>query len=36
MKRHHSGCDVRVVFPISPEEFFVKGPKKTKAVSDEG
>ena len=36
MKGHRSDRDVRVVFPIAPEEFFVKGPKKTKAVSDEG
>lgn len=36
MKGDHSDRGVRVVFPIAPEEFFVKGPKKTKAISDEG
>ena len=36
MKGHHPDGDVRVVFPIAPEEFFVKGPKKTGAVSDTG
>ncbi len=36
MKGDHSDRDVRVVFPIASEEFFVKGPKKAGAVSDEG
>jgi hypothetical protein len=29
MKRRHPDRDVRVVFPIEPEGFFVGGPKKT-------
>ena len=28
MKRRHPDRDVRVVFPIEPEGFFVGGPKK--------
>jgi hypothetical protein len=28
MKRRHPDHDVRVVFPIEPERFLVRGPKK--------
>ncbi len=31
----HPGRDVRVVFPIDPEDFFLGGSEKTKAGSDE-
>jgi hypothetical protein len=29
MKRHHPDRDVRVVFPIEPEGFFVGGPRRS-------
>ena len=32
----HPGRDVRVVFPIDPEEFFIGGSKKHGAGPDEG
>jgi hypothetical protein len=31
MKRRHPDRDVRVVFPIDPERFFVGGPRESRA-----
>ena len=31
----HPGREVRVVFPINPEEFFLEGPRETGAGQDE-
>ncbi len=31
MKSRHPGRDVRVVFPIDPERFFLGGPEKSEA-----
>ncbi len=35
MKGCHPGRDVRVVFPIDPEDFFLGGSEKTGAKPDE-
>ena len=35
IEERHPGGDVRVVFPIDPEEFFLGGSEKTGAGSDE-
>ena len=35
MKERHPSRDVRVVFPIDPQEFFVEGSKKTGAGPSE-
>ena len=35
IEERHPGRDVRVVFPIDPEEFFVADPKETSAAQDE-
>ena len=36
VKGHHPDREVRVVFPICPEDFFLEDPKKTGAGPDEG
>jgi hypothetical protein len=36
MRERYPGRDVRVVFPISPEDFFLEGPKKTEPRPDDG
>jgi hypothetical protein len=35
MKERYPGRDVRVVFPISPEDFFLEGPKKAEPRPDD-
>ena len=35
IEKRHPGRDVRVVFPIDPEEFFGADPKETAAAQDE-
>jgi hypothetical protein len=36
MRERYPGRDVRVVFPISPEDFFLEGPKKAEGEPDDG
>jgi len=36
MRERYPGRHVRLVFPISPEDFFLEGPKKTEPGTDDG